>query len=100
MVKLNNISFSNKGKRIIYDYEYTNEIAKYFNHDDKFFVEFEQDVSNIPLSLAVIPFVGNIIHISWFVGFDIEIKEIDKTFFESLKKIKEVFYDYFPSYSS
>ncbi|UTJ05789.1 hypothetical protein [Arcobacter roscoffensis] len=96
MLTIKQIKFTNDGKRIEYDYEYSKNISKYFNSTDNFFVEFQSDISSTPEGLAVIPFLGNLVTISWFIGFDIKLDILDKEYYESLIKIKQVFINYFP----
>ncbi len=91
MLELNALRFENGGKRIVYDYSYDNSISKYFNKKEPFFVEYGIDVSQIPTSLAVIPFLANFVPISWFAGFDVHVAEADATFVNSLSELKKEF---------
>lgn len=96
MLKLNNLDFSEEGKKISYNYTLNPEIKSYFNADSPFYVLYDKDISTTPLSLAIIPFLSNIMPISWFVGFDVYIDEIDETFYQSLANLKEQFIKYHP----
>ncbi|WP_282148190.1 hypothetical protein [Algibacter lectus] len=96
MLKLNNIDFSEEGKKISYNYTLNPKIKSYFNVDKPFYVLYDKDISKTPLSLAIIPFLSNIMPISWFVGFDVYIDEIDETFYQSLANLKEQFIKYHP----
>ena len=93
---INQIYFSNRKNTIIYEYEYSKSISKYFNRENKFYVAYDKDVSNTPFSIAAIPLLANIIPISWFAGFDVFVDEIDETFFNSLKELKKQFEKYHP----
>jgi len=97
MFKLNQIKFCDEGGRISYDYSVSAGISSYFNQKKSFYTLYDQDISETPLSLAVIPLLANIMPISWFVGFDVHIDEIDETFFESLKILKEQFIKFHPN---
>lgn len=100
MIKLKDIKFENEGKRIIYNYDYSAEVAKYFSANEAFFVEYDVDVSKIPLSIAVIPFLANMIPIAWFIGFEVQISEVDESFEKALKLLKEEFSKHFPAIKS
>jgi hypothetical protein len=87
-IKITTINYEYSGTKIIYGYTYDKSISKYFNAKDPFFVTYNEDVSSIPKSIAVIPFLANLIPIAWFAGFDIEVDELDEDFYNSLLAIK------------
>lgn len=89
MIKLNDIRFENDGKKIIYDYEYDKTIAKFFSSKETFFVEFDIDVSDTPLSIAVVPFLANVLPIAWFAGFDVHVDETDAAFMQGMEIIRK-----------
>lgn len=95
MLRLDGLKFENGGKRIIYEYSYDSGLAKYFSKKNPFFVEYGIDVSQVPTSILVVPFLANFTPISWFAGFDIEIAEADATFLNSLDELKKEFSVYF-----
>ena len=77
---------------------YSKNIKKYFL-TDYFFVEYEQNMSNVDKSILYIPIVSTIITAAWAVGADIYIEELDKTYLNSLSKIKHVFKKRYPQFS-
>lgn len=91
MLRLDNIFFGEKGKKIIYDYSLSEQIRKYFDLNESLYVKYDLDVSNTPKSIAVIPFLVNVLPISWFAGFDIYIDELDQTFYNSASLLKKEF---------
>jgi hypothetical protein len=93
---LHSINFKEDGKKIVYDYSYDTKIKSYFKLKNPYYVFYDQDVSQTPLSLAIIPLLSNIMPISWFVGFDVYVDEIDETFLESLKILKAQFAKFHP----
>ncbi|GAA4114429.1 hypothetical protein GCM10022393_13830 [Aquimarina addita] len=95
-IKLNTIQFEDGGKRISYDYTVHKEYNEYFNSNNLYYVHYDKDISDTPLSLAVIPLLSNLMPISWFVGFDVYIDEIDETFYRSLELLKEQFIKFHP----
>jgi hypothetical protein len=96
MITVEKILFSENGMRISYSYTIDSRLKKYFNMNNLFYVKYEIDVSSTPLSIAIIPFLANIVPMSWFVGFDIYIDEIDEVFLNSLKNLKEAFSILYP----
>ncbi|EZH75303.1 hypothetical protein ATO12_00575 [Aquimarina atlantica] len=90
-VKLHNISYSEEGKKIVYDYVADAQVQKFFVEDQSLYVSYQMDVSGIPDSIAVIPFLSNILPIAWFAGFIIEVDEVDEDFFHAQEIIKEEF---------
>jgi len=88
MVRLINITFSNSGKRIEYHYVIDAKYQKYFSTNNELYAEYDVDVSSVPLSIAVIPFLSSVMPIAWFLGLDIFVDEVDKNFLESLAEIK------------
>ena len=93
---LNKIQFSENGHKISFDYEMSKSFSKYFNIDNKFYVSYDKDVQHTPLSIAVIPFLSNIMPIAWFAGFDVHIDELDKTFYNSLNELRTQFEKHHP----
>lgn len=73
-------------------------IKKYFL-TDYFYVEYDQDVTNVDKSILYIPIVSNIITMAWAVGADIYVEELDKTYLDSLSKIKPAFKEWYPQFS-
>lgn len=96
MLKLNNTTFSDHGKRIDYDYTASAALSKYFHKKESYFAHYDRDVSAVPLSIAVIPFLANVMPIAWFVGFDVYVNELDATFYDSLQNLKQEFSKHFP----
>ena len=95
-LRLNNISIAKDGQRIEYDYGYSKNLSHFFNAKNFFYVEYDQEINKVPESLLVIPFLSNIMPMSWFVGFDVYIKECDHTFYNSLETLKAQFLEFFP----
>lgn len=96
MLKLEKILFTENGNKIEYQYTYSNAISKYFNKKEPFYVHYQINVSQVPKSIAIIPFLASIMPIAWFVGFDVYVDELDETFEKSLKELKEEFQIHFP----
>ncbi|SCY38763.1 hypothetical protein [Flavobacterium caeni] len=97
MITLKETRFSNQGQTIVYDYNIDASFQKYFKKAAPFFVTYDRDVSAVPVAIAVIPFLANIMPIAWFVGFDVYVDELDATFYDSLQNLKAEFSKHFPA---
>lgn len=95
-LRLNNITIAQNGQRIEYKYEYSKNLGQFFSANNPLYVEYDQEIKDVPESLLVIPFLSNIMPMSWFVGFDVHVKECDLTFYNSLKILKAQFLEFFP----
>ena len=75
--------------RIEVYYSIQGEIDKYFNLDEKcFWVEYTEDISSVPESIAVIPFVCNVLPIAWLSDAELVVDELDEEFYHSLFEVK------------
>ena len=75
--------------RIEVYYSIQGEIDKYFNLDEKcFWVEYTEDISSVPESIAVIPFVCNVLPIAWLSDAELVVNELDEEFYHSLFEVK------------
>ncbi|MDH7446584.1 hypothetical protein [Aquimarina sp. 2201CG14-23] len=91
ILKLHEISYSDEGRKIVYDYTIDAQIKKFFTEGESFYSKYEIDVSAVPDSIAVIPFLSNMLTIAWYAGFNIEVPEVDEDFYYAQEKIKEEF---------
>lgn len=82
--------------RIKYNYTIKGEWQKYFNSEEMLWVEYSENVTRIPDSIAVIPLLTNLLPIIWLCDATIYIDEIDETFYESIQNIKNGYMNMFP----
>lgn len=80
------------------EYEFTivGEIKHFFNNN-KMFVEYNYEVSDVPLSILTIPFVANIIPLVWLSKSTLEVDQLDNTFYKCLENIKNGFENMYPN---
>jgi hypothetical protein len=55
-----------------------------------FYVEYPEDVSDVPTSILNIPILSSIIHMAWATGHDVVIPEIDATYYNGLEHIRRI----------
>lgn len=103
-IKLNDILIDRN--KIVYSYSVSSELTVYFNLDKEFTIEYNlknlkttKDFLNIPKSILCLPFLGNVLPISWLFDATVIVEEIDKYFFDSIEEIKKGFINMYPTLS-
>lgn len=79
-----------KGNLVEYHYSVTDGL-KHFFQADKMFLEYEQDMMSVPVSILTIPFVSCMAGLMWLSNCALYVDEIDRTFYDALKQIKSAF---------
>lgn len=82
--------------RIEYVYDINGKWTELLDSNNGMFVEYKEDIINIPVSIAIIPFLTNILPMAWIFDLNIFVEEIDKTFLESIPNIKKGYIDMYP----
>lgn len=82
--------------RIEYDYEITGEWKKYFSDTTKFWVEYSEDISGIPLGLAAVPLICNVIVLASIFHAKIIVPVLDKAFYDSIPQFMMGFVKMYP----
>lgn len=85
----------NKNK-ITYKYDISGQWKKYFREKAEFRIIYEEDITNVPKSICVIPLIANILPISWYFDATISLDEIDKGFYDSISEFKEGYMKMYP----
>ena len=74
------------------EYKYTvNDNLKKFFKTDTFFIQYDQDVERVPISILTIPFVNCMAALSWLCDAMLFVDEIDATYYESFKELKRAY---------
>lgn len=91
------------GNRIDVEYVVNGDWVEVFDDDENptwirygggfrgFFCEYGQDVSSVPLSIAVIPFLCNLMPMAWVYDADVYVEDLDFGFYDSLSNVKNSF---------
>lgn len=93
-IKINQVQC--KGNRIEIAYHVEGEWNRFFNLKEYFFVEYNENVENVPYGIAIIPFMCNILPIAWLCDAVIYLEEIDEDFYNSIKNFKQGYIDMYP----
>ena len=86
------------GNHVDYHFEATGILKPYFS-TDTMFIEYQEDISMVPKSILVAPFVANIIPLVWATNTILWVKELDHTFYDSLIRVYYAYqrmYQHFP----
>lgn len=78
-----------KGHRLEVFYNVSGNAEKYFTPGvNKFWAEYNENIDIVPPSIAVIPFVCNVLPIVWLADMELVVDELDKTFYECLPEVR------------
>lgn len=81
-----------------FDLEGPKEWQGIFKKPHKCVIEYSTDISSIPYSIAVIPFICNVLPIIWLFDAELIIDEVDKVFFESISEFKKGYEQMYPEF--
>jgi len=79
-----------------YIYEVTGEWSRFFIDGETFFIEYDFPLDGIPSGILVIPFLSNVLPISWVSDAEIIVPEIDRDFYESIPEFKQGYINMYP----
>lgn len=85
--------------KIEIEYEIFGEWSKYFSESEKFFIQYDRNIENVPNSICIIPFLGNVLPIAWVTDATIFVEELDKQFYDCLKNVKNGYTNMMPQIS-
>lgn len=80
-----------EGTCIMIDYEVSDSLNEFFDLENKFKVDYYENVEKVPDSLAVIPFISNVLPIIWLTNGTLEIEELDDEYANSINKTRKAF---------
>ena len=81
-------------------FDYTDGVAEYFSSgNDAFRVNYSEIIYGVPKSIAVIPFVANVLPLVWLTNSILEIDELDEVFYNSIPDFKMGYEKMYPMFS-
>lgn len=92
------ISIEKNQNQVIYKYELSKKMRQYINGNE-LNIEYDEDITTVPESILVVPFLCNMLPIIWVIDASIEVKEIDKSFYESINESKKGYEKMYPNIS-
>lgn len=66
-------------------------------HD--FFAEYDEDVSAVPPSIAVVPLLCNLLPIAWLHDADVVVPELDEQFLDNIKHVRNAYAAQYPEFT-
>ena len=75
------------------EYIVSGEWKKLFNTDKEFIIEYSKEIENVNKSIAVIPFMTNILPMVWVFDAELFVDELDKEFYDSISGFKNGYID-------
>lgn len=79
-----------KGNLVEYHYTCSKELEQYFT-TNKMFIEYEESVADVPLSILTIPFVNCFLGLVWMSDSVLFVDEIDETYYKSIARLKQAY---------
>ena len=77
-------------KHVEYLFETRGIIKEYFT-TNKFFIDYEEDMTDVPKSIMTIPFVASLIPLMWLTDTVMWVEELDRTFYDAIFKIQAAY---------
>lgn len=98
-IKLENIVIS-ENNTLYFHFSMSDGLRRYFSKDTMF-IQYPKniDLHQIPESILTVPFVASFIPLMWLTDSIMWVKQIDKSFYHALARIKSSYqeiYDYYP----
>lgn len=94
-IKVQSVVVSNN--RLDVYYQVSNDLKKYFDgRETSFWVEYSENIEGLPINVAVIPFVTNVLPVVWLTDSILELDELDEQFFNSIAEFKQGYIDMYP----
>ena len=87
------------GNRIAFRYSVSGEWSSCFRTDESFEITYPFDMENIPESIRIIPFLSQVLPVSWVWDAEIRVPVCDRDFYDCLEKIKDGYRKMYPMLS-
>ena len=94
IIKINSPIINNN--RITCSYALEGEWNTVFHKETEFFTEYSMDITGIPESVAIIPFLSNILPMAWVFDAEIYVPAIDRDFYDSIPEFKKGYQNMYP----
>ncbi len=72
---------------------------RYFKDISSFFAEYAKPIDSVPKSIAVIPFLCNVLPLVWVFDGEVILEELDLEFYESIEAFKQGYINMYPKVS-
>ena len=86
------------GTFIVYKFSVSGNLKKFFNSDE-LWIEYDEELSNVPTSILTIPFVSIMLPIMWMTDSVLWVNELDYTFYRSTFYLQQAYQNLFRNQS-
>lgn len=87
-----------EGNLITYKFTVSGKLNKMFTSDE-LWIEYDEELRNVPYSILTIPFVSIMLPIMWVTDSVLWVKELDKTFYRSTFNLQQAYQNLFRNQS-
>lgn len=87
------------GNHVVFHYSVSGEWASCFSTKEPFEVTYPFAMENIPESIRIIPFLSQVIPVSWVCDAEIRVPVCDRDFYDCLEKVKAGYRKMYPMIS-
>lgn len=84
-----------EGNRVTFNFTPRGFLKEYFNVTTMF-LEYDCPVTEVPISILNIAFVSSILPLMWLTNTTLWVDELDRTFYDSVRRIKSAYQDLYP----
>lgn len=78
-------------------YKVEGKVKKHFNNSiHSFWCEYSSVISSVPIGVAIIPFVCNVLPLAWLTDAELILPELDKDFYLSISELKNGYKEMYP----
>lgn len=85
--------------RIICHYTVEGAWSTAFKQKDKVVIEYSIDISSVPMGIAIVPFLANVLPMAWVYDAEIAVPICDKAFYNSIPEFKKGYQAMYPMMS-
>lgn len=81
------------------DIEIPSNLRRFFD-DDRFVVEYDEDISSVPEHVLTVPVLGHVCPVAWAVGADVSVDVVDREYLDSLSEVGDALGEMYPEFIS
>ena len=95
MEKIELLEIIKYNEMVTFNFSYTKGLSQFFT-GRKFTIHYPINIDDVPDSILAIPFLSNIIQLTWVTGSTVIVPSLDKDFYDSLPELKKAYSNMFP----
>lgn len=84
---------------LVIEYEITETLSSYFSKTRVFQATYSENISTVPNSILVIPFICNILPIIWITNSTLIVPELDENFYQCIPNLRNAYQNMSPMFN-